>query len=88
MLICCQVSVRYLSLSWITGGRTIHSPIDRLFTPTGIEMQLFRNSVSKIAGSQLNVTKRSELLLSERLLQAILTNITPKPQTNRRTKNT
>ena len=56
----CLVSVRsqhlarLLSQRWITGGHTIHQPIERLLPPKGIESTPFRNSVSKVAGLQLH----------------------------------
>ena len=58
----CQVSVRskylvrFLSQCWITGGHTIHQPIDRLLPPTGIELIPFQNSASKVAGLQVHAT--------------------------------
>ena len=58
----CQVSgrsqylVRLLSQCWITGGHTIHPPIERLLPPTGIEPTPFQNSASKVAGLQVHTT--------------------------------
>ena len=58
----CQVSVRsqylvrFLSQCWITGGHTIHPPIEGLLPPTGIEPTPFRNSASKVAGLQVHAT--------------------------------
>ena len=58
----CQVSVRslylvrLLSQCWITGGHTVHPPIERLLPPTCIEPTLFRNSASKVAGLQVHAT--------------------------------
>ena len=58
----CQVSVRsqylvrLLSQCWITGGHTIHPPIEGLLPPTGTEPTLFRNSASKAAGLQVHAT--------------------------------
>ena len=56
----CQVSVRsqylvrLLSQCWITGGHTIHLPIER--PQAGIEPTPFRNSASKVAGLQVHAT--------------------------------
>ena len=61
----CQVSVRsqylvrLLSQCWITGGHTIHPPIEGLLPPIGIEPTLFRNSASKVAGLQVHATTPS-----------------------------
>ena len=58
ILVHCQVSVRsqylvrLLSQCWITGGHTIHPPIEGLLPPTGIEPTLFRSSALKVAGLQ------------------------------------
>ena len=58
----CQVSfrsqylVRLLSQRWVTGGHTIHPPIEGLLPPTGIEPTSFRNSASKVAGLQVHAT--------------------------------
>ena len=45
-----------LGLSWITGGDTIHPPIEGLLPPTGIEPTPFRNSASEVAGLQVHAT--------------------------------
>ena len=39
-------------MCWITGGYTIHPPIEGLLPPTGIEPTPFQNSASKVAGLQ------------------------------------
>ena len=44
----------------ITGGHTIHPPIEGLLPPTGIEPALIRNSASKVAGIQ--VTNRLQVI--------------------------
>ena len=51
-----QYLVRLLSWCWITGGHTIHPPIEGLLPPTGIEPTPFRNSASKVAGLQVHAT--------------------------------
>ena len=51
-----QYLVRLLSLYWITVGHTIHSPIEGLLPPTGIEPTPFRNPASKVAGLQVHAT--------------------------------
>ena len=43
-------------LCWITGGHTIHPPIEGLLPPTGTEPTPFRNSASKVAGLQVHAT--------------------------------
>ena len=66
----CQVSVRsqclvrLLSQCWITGGHTIHPPIEGLLPPTGIEPTPFRNSASKVAGLQVHATTLVVTLLT------------------------
>ena len=52
-----QYLVRLLSLCWITGGHTIHPPIELLLPSTGIDPIPFRHSASKVAGLQVDVTK-------------------------------
>ena len=58
----CQVSVRFqylvslLSLCWITGLYSVYRPIEGLLPATGIELTLFRNSVSKVPGLQVHAT--------------------------------
>ena len=47
-----QYLVSFVSLCWITGGRTIHLPIEGLLPPTGIKPTLFRNSASEESGFQ------------------------------------
>ena len=51
-----QYLVRLISYCWITGGHTIHPPIEGLQPLTGIESTPFRNSVYKVAGlkAQMN----------------------------------
>ena len=51
-----QYLVRLVSLCWITGGHTVHPPIEGLLPPTGTEPIRFRNSASKVAGLQVRVT--------------------------------
>ena len=51
-----QYLVRLLFKCWITGGHTIHPPIEGLLPPTGIEPTPFRNSASKVAGLQVPAT--------------------------------
>ena len=43
-------------MCWITGGRTIHLPIEGLLPPTGIEPTPFRNSASTVTGLQVHAT--------------------------------
>ena len=56
----CQVKVRsrylvwLLSQCWITGGHTIHPPVEGLLPLTGIEPTPFQNSASKVAGLQVH----------------------------------
>ena len=45
-----------LSWYWITGGHTIHTPIEGLLPPTGTEPTPFRNSASRVAGLQVHAT--------------------------------
>ena len=58
----CQVSVRsqylvrLLSQCWITGGHTVHPPIEGLLPPTGIESTTFRKSAFIVAGLQGHAT--------------------------------
>ena len=58
----CQVSarsqylVRFLSLYWITGGHTVHPPIEGLLPPTVMEPTTFRNLASKVSGLQVHAT--------------------------------
>ena len=55
-----QYFVRLLSQCWITGGPTIHPPIEGLLPPTGIEPTQFRNLALKVAGLQVHATTPSE----------------------------
>ena len=55
VLVRSQYLVRILSQCQITGGHTIHPPIERLLPLTGIE-PTFQNSVSKVAGLQMHAT--------------------------------
>ena len=48
VLVSSQYLVRLLSQCWITGGHTIHPPIEGMLLPTGIEPTPFRNSASKV----------------------------------------
>ena len=56
----CQVSVRsqylvrLLSFCWITGGHTIHPPIEGLLSPFGTEATPFQNSASNVVGLQVH----------------------------------
>ena len=62
-----QYLVRRFSQCWITGGHTIHSPIEGLVPPTGIEPTSFQNLASKVAGLQTHATSSAgskPLLLS------------------------
>ena len=43
-------------MCWITGGHTIHSPIEGLLLATGVEPTLFRKSAPKVAGLQVHAT--------------------------------
>ena len=45
----------------ITGGQTVHPPIDELLTPTDIELTPFRNSASKVTGLQVHATTPGRL---------------------------
>ena len=64
----CQVSVRsqylvrLLSQCWITGGHTIHPPMEGLLSPTGIEPTPFRNLACKVAGLQVHATTPGHVL--------------------------
>ena len=51
--------VRFLSLCWITGGYTIHPPIEGLFPPTSTEPAPFQISASKVAGLRVHATTPS-----------------------------
>ena len=57
-----QCLVRLLSQCWITGGRTVHPPIEGLLPPTGTEPKPFRNSASKVAGLQVHITTPGSFL--------------------------
>ena len=49
-LIRSQYLVRFLSLFWITGGHTIHRPIEGLLPPTDTKLTYNWRSVFKVAG--------------------------------------
>ena len=53
-LIKSQFSVRFLSLFWITGGPTIHRPIEGLLPPTDTKLTHIWHSVFKVAGLQVH----------------------------------
>ena len=40
----------------MTGGHTMHPPIEGLLPPTGIELTPFQDSASKVAGLQVHTT--------------------------------
>ena len=43
-------------MCWITGGHTIHPPIERLLPQTGTEATLFQSFVSIVPGLQVHAT--------------------------------
>lgn len=63
IMVCCYVSarsqnlVRFFSLCWITGSRTIHPPIKGLLSEAGIESTPFWSSAYKVAGLHMHATK-------------------------------
>ena len=70
-----QYSVRLLSQCWITGGHTIHPPIEGLLPPRDIEPTPFQNSTFKVAGLQVHdttpVTKKALPLKLTQTLNAL-----------------
>ena len=58
-----QYLVRFLSLRWITGGHTIHPPVEGMLPQTGIEPAPFQSSTSKVARLQKHATKPGLVLL-------------------------
>ena len=54
-----QYLVWFLFKCTITGGKTIHPPIEGLSPPIDIEPTTFQNFVSKVAGVQVHVTAPS-----------------------------
>ena len=51
-----QYLFRFVYLCWITGGHTVHPPIEGLLPPTGIEPTPFQNSFLKVAGLRVHAT--------------------------------
>ena len=49
-------------MRWITDGHTIHSPIERLLPPTGIEPTPFRNPATEVAGLQVHGTTLGDFI--------------------------
>ena len=54
-----QYLVRLLFKCWITGGHTIHPPIEGLLPPIGIEPTPFQNSASDVDELQVHTVTLS-----------------------------
>ena len=78
----CQVSVRskyllrFLYQCWITGGHTIHPPIEGLLPLTSIEPTPFRNSAFKVAGLQVHVNAPVDISLFKKIAGCLTRNLT------------
>ena len=57
-----QCLVRFISLCWITGGYTVHQPIEGLLRASGVKPTPFQNSAPITAGLQVRRTTSSLLI--------------------------